>query len=355
MVDGSELEKRVLRRLQDAGASEASAQAATRAMMHASFVGIDSHGARLTEHYCRMLDGGRLAGNPKLVVERKGTASATVHGGDGLGHYAAYRAVEVGCELAAEAGVAGVGITHSSHLGAAGAYALEGAGRGFITLVTTNTDSIVSLFDGSTRFHGTNPFAVGAPVPDGNPWLLDMATSSIPMNRVMLYRSLDKALPDGVAADKGGHPTTDPGKAEMLLPLGGMDFGFKGAALAGLATLLSAVLTGSTLDTDFIPMYGGDDISTPRNMGHFVLVINPAKFAGSEIFASGIKAYLSTLRDMPSREGGGKIMAPGDREWAEKERRQREGVPIDRDTADFLGFLSGPASGGISAPRADAS
>lgn len=338
-VDSSELEIRVLRALLGAGASAPSAEAATHAMMHASLVGVDSHGARLVEHYCRMLAGGRLAKDPQLDVEQKGAASALIHGGDGLGHYAMYRAVEIGAELASQAGVAGVGITHSSHIGAAGAYALEGARRGFITLATTNTDSIVSLFDGSTKFHGTNPFAIGAPVPDKDPWLLDMATSSIPMNRVMLYRSLGKTLPDGVAADNSGHPTTDPNKAEMLLPLGGTDFGFKGAALAGLATLLSAVLTGSTLDTDFIPMYGSDDISTPRNMGHFVLVIDPAKFAGAEIFAAGIKTYLAALRGAPSREGGGRVMAPGDREWAERDRRENEGVPIDRDTAKFLGFL----------------
>ncbi|MFQ0812568.1 oxidoreductase [Brucella anthropi] len=338
-VDSSELEIRVLRALLDAGASAPSAEAATRAMMHASLVGVDSHGVRLVEHYCRVLAGGRLAKDPQLVVEQKGAASALIHGGDGLGHYAMYRAVEIGADLASQAGVAGVGITHSSHIGAAGAYALEGAQRGFITLATTNTDSIVSLFDGSTRFHGTNPFAIGAPVPGEDPWLLDMATSSIPMNRVMLYRSLNKTLPDGVAADNSGRPTIDPNEAEMLLPLGGTDFGFKGAALAGLATLLSAVLTGSTLDTDFIPMYGSDDISTPRNMGHFVLVIDPAKFAGAEIFASGIKTYLAALRSAPSREGGGKVMAPGDREWAERSRREGEGIPIDRDTAKFLGFL----------------
>ncbi|WIJ26151.1 Ldh family oxidoreductase [Devosia sp. RR2S18] len=332
------LEERVAGALRAAGASEASLGAATTAMLHASQVGVDSHGVRLTEHYCRMLGGGRLNKNPQLQVERRAAGSAIVHGDDGLGHYAMYHAVEVGMELARESGVAGVGVSHSSHLGAAGAYALAGAELGFVTFATTNTDSMVALFDGAERFHGTNPLAFGAPVPGQKPWLLDMATSSIPMNRVLLHRSLGLPLPEGVAADADGQTTTDADAAEMLLPLGGADYGHKGAGLAGVATLFSALLTGTTLDTDFIPMYGGDDIATPRNMGHFVLVIDPDKFVGRELFGLMITRYLASLRGARVRPGAERVLAPGDREWEEAASRAEKGIPIDPDTARFLGL-----------------
>ncbi|HEV7346182.1 MAG TPA: Ldh family oxidoreductase [Devosia sp.] len=332
------LEERVAARLREAGASEASLGAATRAMLHASLVGVDSHGVRLTEHYYKMLEGGRLNKDPQLAVDVRAAGSAIVNGDDGLGHYAAYRAVEVGIELAQGAGVGAVGIAHSSHVGAAGAYALAGAERGFVTFATTNTDSMVALYDGAERFHGTNPLAFAAPVPDSRPWLLDMATSSIPMNRVLLHRSLGIDLPPGVAADKDGGPTTDAQAAEMLLPLGGAEYGYKGAALAGVATLFSALLTGTTLDTDFIPMYGSGDISTPRNMGHFVLVIDPDKFVGRDMFGAMITRYLAGLRGAAVRPGAERVMAPGDREWEEMARRQAEGVPVDPDTVRFLGL-----------------
>lgn len=332
------LEERVAARLREAGASEASLLAATRAMLHASLVGVDSHGVRLTEHYCRMLAGGRLKKDPQLQVDIRAAGSAMVHGDDGLGHYAAYRAVEVGIELAEKAGVGAVGIAHSSHLGAAGAYALAGAERGFVTFATTNTDSMVALFDGASRFHGTNPLTFAAPVPGSKPWLLDMATSSIPMNRVLLHRSLGLDLPAGVAADAAGAATTDPHEAEMLLPLGGAEYGYKGAALAGVATLFSALLTGTTLDSEFIPMYGGDDISTPRNMGHFVLVIDPDKFVGRELFGAMITRYLFNLRSAAVRPGAERVMAPGDREWEEMAARREAGVPVDPDTTAFLGL-----------------
>lgn len=338
IVSAEALETRVFDALSTAGASSGSAGAATRAMLHASRHGIDSHGVRLAEHYCTMLKGGRINRAPNLAVDIRAPGSAMVDADDGLGHYATYRAVEIGCELAAGTGIAGVGVTRSSHLGAAGAYALAGAEAGFIAFVTTNTDSMVALHDGAARFHGTNPLAFAAPVPGSRPWLLDMATSSIPMNRVLLHRSLDTPLPEGVAADGQGVPTRAPDAVEMLLPLGGAGFGYKGAGLAGVATLFSAVLTGTTLDPDFIPMYDTDDIGTPRDMGHFVMVIDPDKFVGAAAFGENMARYLAALRAAPVRPGAARVMAPGDREWAEAERRDAEGIPLDPDTARFLGF-----------------
>jgi LDH2 family malate/lactate/ureidoglycolate dehydrogenase len=107
--------------------------------------------------------------------------------------------------------------------------------------------------------------------------------------------------------------------------------------LAGLATLFSALLTGTTLDPDFIPMYGTDNISEPRNMGHFIMIIDPARFVGAEMFGLAIQGYLAALRSAPATPDG-RVMAPGDREWEEADRRDVDGIPIDPDTASFLGY-----------------
>ena len=90
----------------------------------------------------------------------------------------------------------------------------------------------------------------------------------------------------------------------MLLPLGGTDYGYKGAALAGVATLFSAILMGTTLDPDFIPMFGGDDISTPRNMGHFVMAIDPRQICRQIRLWRGHGALSDALRSAPARPGG---------------------------------------------------
>jgi LDH2 family malate/lactate/ureidoglycolate dehydrogenase len=123
----------------------------------------------------------------------------------------------------------------------------------------------------------------------------------------------------------------------MLLPLGGVDFGYKGAGLAGLATVLSAVLTGATLDHELIPMFRTDDFKTPRNLGHFCLAIDPERLVGRRAYDEVMARYLKALRETPARAGQ-QIMAPGDREWATEAVRGRDGIPIDRETAAFLGI-----------------
>jgi len=333
------LEARTLDALRAAGADEPSALAATRAMMHASRIGVDSHGVRLAAHYAKVLRGGRVNPRPRFEIRQTAPGTALLEADDGLGHPAAYAAMELACALARENGVGAVGVARSSHYGAAGAYALAGAEAGFIALTSTNTESTVMLHGGAGPFHGTNPFAVAAPVPGGRPWLLDMATSSIPFNRVYLYRALGTALPEGVAADEAGNPTQDPAAARMLMPLGGRDYGFKGAGLGGLATILCAVLTGTTLDTAFLP-FAGPDVSTPRNMGHFCLAIDPGRFAGRAVYDEAITRYLAGLRGSPARPGE-RVMAPGDREWLVAEERVRTGIPIDLETAAFLGLAPG--------------
>jgi LDH2 family malate/lactate/ureidoglycolate dehydrogenase len=330
------VEARVFAALENAGASTDCARAATRAMMHASLHGIDSHGARLAPHYCRMMQTGRINPSPNVTVERRAAASAIVDADDGLGHFGAYRAVELGCAIAAEAGIAGVGVVNSSHFGAAGAYALAGAEAGFVAFATTNSNPAVKLHDGAAAFHGTNPLAFAAPGPGMRPWLFDMATSSIAMNRVLLQRTVGGTLPAGVAAAAEGRPTTDPHAVEMLIPLGGTGYGYKGAGLGGVATLFTAILLGTTLDHEMIGMYDPENVAAPRKLGHFVIVIDPEKFAGRALFEEQIRRYVEAIRSSPRDPDGGNVMAPGDREWAEADLRRRGGIPLDPDTVRFL-------------------
>ncbi|WP_297970476.1 Ldh family oxidoreductase, partial [uncultured Amaricoccus sp.] len=86
-----------------------------------------------------------------------------------------------------------------------------------------------------------------------------------------------------------------------------------------------------------IPMVGDGDMTTPRGMGHFVLAIDPERFGGREVFLGAMRAYLAALRTEPTRPGE-TVMAPGDREWRVEAERARDGIPLDPDTAAFLGF-----------------
>lgn len=321
-----------------AGADQATADAATKAMMHATRLGVDSHGVRLLPHYLTALKGGRLNRTPDVKVVGGFGAVEIVDADHAQGAVGAYRGMERALDLAKRFGVGAVAVRNNSHFGAAGAYALQAAESGFIGFAFCNSDALVRLHDGAERFHGTNPIAIGVPVADGDPWLLDMATSSIPYNRVLLYRSLGVTLPERVASDISGQDTRDAEAAEMLAPLGG-EFGFKGAALAGVAEILSAVVTGMQLSFD-IPSMEGPDFTQPRKLGAFMLALNPDAFLDREAFDAGMRRYLDQLRGSAAASGG-RVMAPGDREWAVARQREAEGVTLDPATAEAFEEIAG--------------
>ncbi len=312
-----------------AGADSKTAWAAARAMLHGSRLGIDSHGVRLLPHYVRAIEGGRVRGRPHLRILSETASIAVLDADHGHGARATYAAMDKAMALARATGIGAVSIRKSSHFGAAGAYALAAAEQGYIGLAFCNSDSFVRLHGGAERFHGTNPIAMAAPAPGAKPWLLDMATSSIPYNRVLLYRSLGWPLPEGVASDGEGLDTTDTAAVEMLAPLGGL-FGHKGAGLAGMVEILSAALSGMRLSNEIAPM-NGPDFTQPREMGAFVIAIRPAAFVAEPEFDAAMTRYLGSLRGSRSAPGQ-TVLAPGDREWREAEIRDRVGAPIDPET-----------------------
>lgn len=332
------LSHQVITRLIQAGAQETDAEATTRALIHASRIGVDSHGVRLVGHYVRLLQTGGINRRPTIIFERTGPATGQLNADGGLAHPAAYRAMNEAVQLARETGIGAVGVHHSSHFGAAGAYVVEATRHGMISLIMSNSDAAVSLFGGAQPFHGTNPIAMAAPVKNSDPWFMDIATSSIPFNRVKLYRSLGLQLPTGVAADSAGHSTQDALAASFLQPLGGEGFGFKGAALAGLVAILAGALTGAALDPVMVGTDEEQNSQKRQNVGHFAIAIDPARFVGHAAYELAMNRYLDLLRSGPSVDPLHPVMAPGDREWKEAKRRATNGIPVDFETIKILGL-----------------
>jgi ureidoglycolate dehydrogenase (NAD+) len=308
------------------GSAHDQAEAVARALVSASLRGVDSHGVRLLPHYLRALEGGRINGSPVITACQTAPGAAIVDADNGFGHHAGYRAIAEGRTLAAKTGIAGVSVINSSHFGAAGCYALAAAEAGYLAFAFCNSDPFVLPHDAQAPFHGTNPIAFAAPVPGERPFLLDMATSIIPWNRVRDYEMKGLPVPDDVAVDATGTMTIDPAAVAGLLSCGGTQFGFKGAGLAGMIEVLSAALTGMGHCTRLLPM-AGPDMTTPRRLGQFYMVIDPAAFVPRPVFDAGIAAYLADLRATPAKPGA-RVMAPGDREWACLEERSAGGIPV---------------------------
>lgn len=308
------------------GSCPEQAAAVARALVSTSLRGVDSHGVRLLPHYLRALDGGRIAKAPAHTTRRSAPGAAIIDADNGFGHHAGYRAIAEGCVMARDAGIAGVSVINSSHFGAAGCYALEAAEAGFLAFAFCNSDPFVLPHDAQSPFHGTNPIAFAAPVAGQHPFLLDMATSTVPWNRIRDYELKGQPVPQDVAVDAAGEMTTDPAAVAALLPVGGKQFGFKGAGLAAVMEVLSAALTGMGHCTRLLPM-PGPDMSTPRRLGQYYIVINPDAFVPRPVYQAGMAAYLADLRATMAQPGQ-QVLAPGDREWKCLADRSVTGIPV---------------------------
>ncbi|MBM3520007.1 MAG: Ldh family oxidoreductase [Alphaproteobacteria bacterium] len=308
-----------------AGADQPSAEAATWAMLHASLHGVDSHGIRLLPFYAECLSTGLAKGSPTVSTRPLRRAAVRVDADGGLGHLATYRAMDEACALAREGGVGLALVVNSTHFGAAGAYALAAANAGFVGFVASNSGAFVVPHGGKIPLHGTNPIALAAPNPGGDPFLLDMATSSIPWNKVLKYRLEAIELPRFVAVNNSGEFVTDAASATALAPLGGAEYGYKGAGLAGLAEVLGGVLTGMKLSFEQDGRALGD-----TELGHFVLAIDPTLLMTLEAFGLRLQFYLDVFKSQPG------IYAAGGPEWARRREREASGIPLSDALATEL-------------------
>lgn len=296
------------------------------ALTQASLRGVDSHGIRLLVHYAKVAQTGRINLKPRLSFTQTGPSTGTVDGDNGFGHHASFFAMDHAAALAKATGIAAVAVINSSHFGAAGCYVLRAAEQGYIAIGVCNSDSFVVPHDGMRPFHGTNPIAFAAPVSGKRPFLVDMATSMIPWNRLQDLMNEGLPLPHAVTVDNDGKTTLDPTRSKALLPLGGISYGYKGAALASMVEVLSAILTGMPYCSQILGMIG-PDLSTPRRLGHFFIVIDPSRFVPADVYNNAMHAYLSDLRSQKARPGAN-VMAPGDREWKSENDRRQYGIPV---------------------------
>ncbi len=301
---------------------EDDARCLAESLVQTSLWGIDSHGiARLT-HYLNRLTHGSIRARPEIVVTRSGPGTAQVAGDRGLGIVVAHRANRLAIELARENGIGAVGVSDSSHCGAVGLYSRVAAREGLIGMAFTHSDKIAAPFGGHRPFLGTNPISLAFPREGSEPVCLDMATTSIPWNRVMNARREGAAIAPGVAVDGQGGDTTDAQAANALRPLGGPDYGHKGYGLALIVELLCGPLNGNPYGPQIGPMYA--ELERPRRIGAFFVAIDPMRFAGGPMFAATVEHMARALAAEP-----GAPRMPGDPELAAQAKRRVEGIPIE--------------------------
>ena len=300
-------------------------------LVQTSVWGIDSHGVLRLTHYLRRMTIGSIRPAAVPVVTRTGPVTAQVHGEDGLGIVHATLGMETAIEMARESGVGIVGVGHSSHCGAMGLYTRMAAREHLVGIAMTHSSSVVVPHGGRAKYFGTNPISISIARAGGEPVCLDMATSQVAWNKVLNARIEGRALEEGIAVDAEGRPTTDANAARAGIPLGGPVYGYKGYGLAFMVDLLCGALNGMTFGRHINGMY--DELERPRKIGHFLMALDPGRFAGGDTLEATVDAVVEDLRAQ------GEILHPGEPELLAERERLRHGIPIDdealADMADW--------------------
>ncbi len=318
-------------------------------MVDTDLAGIDSHGISMLPSYQSLVLEGRLNVGARPRVEHETATTALLDGLDGLGHPIATAAMGLAVAKARTAGLGAVAVRRSHHFGAAGYYARIASDAGMVGLVTTTTRTrAVVPTGGSTPLLGTNPIAFAAPTTDPKrPFLLDMSTSSVAVNKVKVYDYLGKPLPAGWVLDGDGEPVTDPHAAHArlraqdeggLTPLGATAAlsSHKGYGLGVMVQILAGALSGAM----FAPEKGREG---PDDIGHFCLAIDPAAFGGAETFAQAVSAIVDTLHAHPSASPGRPVLVAGDPERLSREERSERGIPLSDALLELLGGICAAA------------
>lgn len=325
-----ELKAYVIRFFQAYGIPEIDARIAADVLVSADLRGINSHGViRLHSYYGNRIRKNQIDRLSPLKIVQESPATLALDGGNGLGQVVAYHAMSRCIEKADEAGLAVTTVRNSNHFGIAGYYAMMALPEDMIGISLTNSRPLVAPTFGLHPMIGTNPIAVAIPAGRERPYVLDMATSIVPLGRVQVYQKTGRHIPTGWGIDADGTLTNEPGEiiqGGALLPLGGPAElrGYKGYGLSLLVDLLSGVLAGAAFGRDV----GHPDHPDQADVGHFFAAVKIENFRPVGRFKADMDEYLQDLKNSPRLPGQDRIYIHGEKEFELTEKYLREGIPL---------------------------
>jgi LDH2 family malate/lactate/ureidoglycolate dehydrogenase len=335
-VQADALRKFVAKVFQCAGVSDSQTQDATDVLMWASLRGIDTHGVRnLKSLYVDPILDGQVNFDAKLLVEQETVSTARADGDAGLGLALSCDTMRLAIDKAETSGVGIVNVRNSHHLGVAGYFAHMAVEHDQLGICMTGEflagrqEIGIASINSHQPLFSSNPLSLAAPCGRHAPYVLDMSTSVVPINRVQRYGQLGQAIPLGWAMDAAGRATTDPAAACVMMPLGGSTElgGHKGVGLAMMVSILSAVLSGAWAQSKV----DNKDASLEFRQwskAHFFAAIRVDQFLPPKDFRNAMDAMIDAIRDVPRENANEPIYYPGDKEHQTALNRSHDGIPL---------------------------
>lgn len=307
-----------------AGLAPDKTDSVVRSLLTADMMGHATHGLAIAPWYLEEARSGAMAveGTHEVLSDRG--ACIAWNGRRLPGAWLIDRAIDLALDRIDTHGVVTCTIANGYHTGALATYLPRLTERGLMVVLACSGPAHqgVAPFGGTRGVFTPNPLAAGMPS-SGDPVLLDISCSITTIKRSAQLAKAGERLPGAWVMDAQGQPTDDPAvlmRGEgSLLPVGGLDHGHKGYAMALLVESLTQGLSG----------YGRRDAPSGTVMNTFLQVLDPVAFGGRAAFAAETDWLAEACHANPPRPGVDRVRVPGDQAMARQRQARAEGVPLD--------------------------
>lgn len=293
--------------------------------------GVGSHGLQRLKRYTKGIKAGVMKPVADVKIFKETPNTLLISGGDGLGQVVGYKAMNLVIDKARVNNIAFAAVRDSNHYGIAGYYAMMALEHDLIGISMTNSAALVVPTHAKDMVMGTNPISIAVPAGKEQPFVLDMATSTVARGKLEVYQRQGKAMPLSWATDELGNPTQDPARVLAniidrrgggLLPLGGAEEetgGHKGYGLALLVDILTGILSGGGFGPN---LYARKD--APAKVSHLFGAIKIEAFIEPAVFKRMMDEYIKILKNSEKAAGKKRIFIHGEKEFELYEQNKDE-------------------------------
>ena len=301
-------------------------------LVEGDLIGHSTHGLQLVPRHLEAINKGvtKKRGDPEVVSDH---VSALTWDGNYLpGPWLVRQAMNIAFDRIRTLPVVSVVIRRSGHIGCLAAYPRLAAERNLMMLLTTSDPAvrIVAPHGSIEPRYTPNPIAAGWPT-GGDPVIIDACPSTTTGGMVGRLTRAGKRFPGSWLVDSEGRPSDDPSVVGRpgggaILPLGGVDLGHKGFALALIVEALTSALSG----------YGRADNVKQDGAAVFLQLIDPGMFGGLAQFHREADWLANACTSAKPRPGGPPVRMPGARGLALRRKQLANGVELHAETIPEL-------------------
>jgi LDH2 family malate/lactate/ureidoglycolate dehydrogenase len=320
------LKKEIIKIFQKYGLSKDHALISTNALINAELVGAYGHGLSRLKMYCDRISKKVINPKPKIKTKKISQSISHIDANNSIGFVAADYGIKTAITHAQKTGIGMVAVKNSGHYGLSGYYAEQAVKKNLIAMIYTNAPPAVAPHGALKSLFGTNPICFGTPTGSKIPFILDTSISMINRGKIRVAARNNQTIPEGVALDKLGKPTTNAKKAleGVQLPIAG----FRGSGLAWMVDILSGVLTGGNHAGRVKDPF--DDFSGPQNIGHLFITFKSNLFQKN--YNQRIKDNIKTIKKLPKIKGIKEIMYPGQNKF----NRYKQNIKKEISVSDII-------------------